>query len=142
MKKTILSLSVFSLIAISAPFHPQAQSLKVMTYNIKNGYGMDDVRDPARVGTVIDRQMPDVVAVQEVDSMTNRSGKRYVLGELGAATAMYPVYAPAIDYDGGKYGIGMLTREKPLSVTRLPLPGREEKRALIILEEKTENHGK
>lgn len=134
MKKTILSLSVFSLIAISAPFHPQAQSLKVMTYNIKNGYGMDDVRDPARVGTVIDRQMPDVVAVQEVDSMTNRSGKRYVLGELGAATAMYPVYAPAIDYDGGKYGIGMLTREKPLSVTRLPLPGREEKRALIILE--------
>lgn len=134
MKKTILSLSVFSLIALSAPFHFQAQSLKVMTYNIKNGYGMDDVRDPARVGAVIDRQMPDVVAVQEVDSMTNRSGKRYVLGELGAATAMYPVYAPAIDYDGGKYGIGMLTRKKPLSVTRLPLPGREEKRAMVILE--------
>lgn len=82
-----------------------------MTYNIKNGYGMDDVRDPSRVASVIDRQGADIVAVQEVDSMTNRSGKRYVLGELAAQTAMYPVYAPAINYDGGKYGIGILTRK-------------------------------
>ncbi len=132
MKKAIfLTAILFSAII---PATGNAKSLKVMTYNIKNGFGMDDVRDPARIGTVIDKHMPDIVAVQEVDSMTNRSGKRYVLGELAAQTAMYPVYSPAIDYDGGKYGIGMLTKKKPMNIKRIALPGREEKRALLILE--------
>lgn len=109
-----------------------AKDLKVMTYNVRNGVGLDGVRDHDRVAKVIDRQRPEVVAIQEVDSVTGRSGGSYVLGELAIRTAMYPIFAPAIEHDGGLYGIGMLVRHKPQAVTRVALPGREEARTLLI----------
>ncbi|MDR1122034.1 MAG: metallophosphoesterase, partial [Dysgonamonadaceae bacterium] len=77
---------------------------------------------------------PDVVALQELDSMTERSGKTDVLSVLGGLTKMYAVYGASIDYQGGKYGIGVLSKEKPLSWKRIPLPGREELRSLLIVE--------
>lgn len=109
-------------------------TLRVMSYNIRNGVGMDDRRDYERTAEAIRRQRADVVAVQEVDSMTGRSGGSDVIRELAVRTGMYPLFAPAIDYDGGKYGIGMLSREKPLGSRYLALPGREEARALLIVE--------
>ncbi|MCR5139986.1 MAG: endonuclease/exonuclease/phosphatase family protein [Bacteroidaceae bacterium] len=105
-----------------------------MSYNIRNGIGMDGVNNLQRVADVINACRPDVVAVQEVDSMTARSGRRDVLGELAALTGMMPVYAPAIDYDGGKYGVGILCRTQPLSVVRRALPGREESRMVVAAE--------
>ena len=116
-------------------FPLQAQNtLKLMTYNIKNANGMDDVCDFQRVANVINNASPDVVAIQEVDSMTNRSGQKYVLGEIAERTQMHAYFAPAIDYDGGKYGIGLLTRQVPVRLQTIPLPGREEARALILAE--------
>ena len=47
---------------------------------------------------------------------------------------MHATYAPAIDFDGGRYGIGMLSRREPLTVKRLQLPGREEQRTILICE--------
>lgn len=110
------------------------QTLRIMSYNIRNGVGMDDRSDYDRTAQAIRRQHPDVVALQEVDSLTGRSGQRDVIRELAVRTGMYPLFAPAIDYDGGKYGIGMLSRRKPLSYRYLPLPGREEARALLVVE--------
>ncbi len=127
-------MAVLALTAICSVDNVASQQLRVMTYNVRNGVGMDNKRDLSRVADVIYASRPDVVAIQEVDSVTRRSSGLYVLGELAAGTAMYPVYAPAIDYDGGKYGIGMLCRERPLSVSRFPLPGREEARALLVVE--------
>ena len=74
------------------------------------------------------------VAIQELDSMTTRYPQQDVLGNLAALTGMYPTYAPSIDYAGGKYGIGMLSRQKPLSHRRVPLPCRSEPRSLLIVE--------
>ena len=45
----------------------------------------------------------DVYKRQELDSMTHRSGQKYVLGEIAGRTQMHAYFAPAIDYDGGKY---------------------------------------
>ncbi len=105
-----------------------------MSYNIRNGIGMDRVRDLGRVAEVINASAPEIVAIQEVDSVTGRSKGTYVMGELGALTGMVPTFAAAIDYDGGRYGIGMLSRQAPLNVKRYPLPGREEARALLVAE--------
>lgn len=66
--------------------------------------------------------------------MTHRSGQKYVLGEIAGRTQMHAYFAPAIDYDGGKYGIGLLTKEIPVSLKTMTLPGREEARALIMAE--------
>ena len=116
-------------------FSAQAQNtLKLRSYNIKNANGMDNVCNFQRIANVINNTSPDVVAIQEVDSMTNRSGQKYVLGEIAERTQMHGYFAPAIDYDGGKYGIGLLTKQVPLRLQTLPLPGREEARTLILAE--------
>lgn len=109
-------------------------SLRMMTYNIHNAIGMDEKVDIARVAEVILRSAPDVVAVQEIDSVTERSGKVDVLGELGKKTGMHALFAPAIEFQGGKYGIGILSKQAPRSWKQIALPGREEARTLLLAE--------
>lgn len=111
-----------------------AQSVRLMSYNIHNGVGMDKVRDYDRLAKVIRQFHPDMVAIQELDSVTHRSKGDDVLDELAQRTKMRAFYAPAIDYDGGKYGIGILAKKKPVAIYRYSLPGREERRALICVE--------
>lgn len=113
---------------------PEAKEARFMSYNVKNGYGLDDSTNYARTAEVIRKEAPDVIAIQELDSVTGRSHGTYVLGELGKHTGMYATYAPAIDFDGGKYGIGILSKEKPLNIYRRALPGREEARTMLITE--------
>lgn len=112
----------------------EENSLRIMSYNVRNCRGMDNVTDYQRVADVINRISPDVVAVQELDSATQRSNGVYVLDELGRRALMHATYAPAIDYQGGKYGVGILSKEKPLSYKVIPLPGREEERVMLLAE--------
>ena len=130
MKHLYLFLCLFAM-ALSA--HSQ-NDLKLMSYNIRNAKGMDNVRNVQRIVNVINNEVPDVVAVQELDSMTTRSNQTFVLAEVAERTQMHASYAPAIDFQGGKYGIGILSKDKPLDIQTYPLPGREEKRMLMVAE--------
>lgn len=133
MSTRLTSIFITFLILVSINVHAQ-NDLRIMTYNIRNGMGMDMKPDYKRTANVINQFHPDIVAVQEVDSVTSRSNKRFVLGELSDMTGMHYSYAPAINYDGGKYGIGLLSNEKPLHTQHISLPGREEARVLLIAE--------
>ena len=66
------------MLAMAASAHSQ-DYLKLMSYNIRNAKGMDNVRNVQRIANVINNEAPDVVAVQELDSMTTRSNQTYVL---------------------------------------------------------------
>ena len=121
------------MLAVAASAHSQ-DYLKLMSYNIRNAKGMDNVRNIQRIANVINNEAPDVVAVQELDSMTTRSNQTYVLAKVAERTQMIANYAPAISFQGGKYGIGILSKEKPLDIQTFPLPGREEKRMLMVAE--------
>jgi endonuclease/exonuclease/phosphatase family metal-dependent hydrolase/predicted phosphodiesterase len=112
----------------------EGNSIRIMSYNVRNCTGMDNVTDFQRVADVINSVAPDVVAVQELDSATERSKGVFVLEELAKRTLMYHSYGPAIHFQGGKYGIGILSKEKPIGSKTFPLPGREEKRALLMVE--------
>lgn len=129
MKKFII---ILYLAAASLPL--DAQQLKLLSYNIRHCEGMDGQIDYARTAAVINAASPDVVALQEVDSCTKRSDGRYTLHELSVLTGMTPTFAPAIDFDGGKYGIGMLSRTVPVKVAIHPLPGAEEARTMLVAE--------
>ena len=111
----------------------QNKQLQIMSYNVRHCAGMDLVVDYDRTATVISQQQPDVVALQELDSMTERSGHHDQLGELALRTGYHPVFGAAIDFDGGKYGVGILSHEMPVSTKRIPLPG-EEPRVLLVVE--------
>ena len=133
---------LFLLLAISfalpvkgqSTFPKEENSLRILSYNVRNCKGMDNLTDYQRVADVINKIAPDVVAVQELDSVTQRNNGVYSLGELAKRTLMHATYAPSIDFQGGKYGIGMLSKEKPLGFKRISLPGKEEKRSLLIVE--------
>jgi len=136
MKKIFLIICMsMSLINGYTQLYPQTENtVRVMSYNIRNALGMDNLVDYQRIADVINKSAPDVVALQELDSVTNRSKGVDVLSSLANQTAMYPVYGASIPFDGGKYGIGVLSKHKPSSWTRIPLPGREEARSLLIVE--------
>lgn len=125
----------FLLVICAALLSQSVEAQTVMSYNIRNCMGLAaDSMNVERVASVIRRERPTVVAVQEVDSCTGRSAGRDVLSELAAATGMNGTYSAAIDYSGGRYGIGVLSDVAPLSVRRFALPGREEQRTLLIAE--------
>ena len=91
-----LVLLLFSLMLLGgASASSDGNTLKVMTYNVRHGRGLDDKIDYARIADAIRRAEVDVVAVQEVDSFTSRTGGRYTLGEIASEALMRPVFAPA-----------------------------------------------
>ncbi len=109
-------------------------STRLLCYNVRNCVGLDGVQDFDRVAKIITEADADAVAIQELDSMTARYPGKDVLAELATRTGMHPTFVPSIDYKGGKYGIGMLTKQKPLSYYRVPLPCRSEPRSLLVVE--------
>jgi endonuclease/exonuclease/phosphatase family metal-dependent hydrolase len=139
--KRLLFIGVIGL--LSGSFNPlqskrlgdaEHNTYRIMSYNIHHGEGMDKVLDLQRIADVINNTCPDVVAVQELDSMTQRTGQVDMLRILADKTLMYPVFAPAIPFEGGKYGVGMLSKEKPLGSYQISLPGRSEPRTLLVVE--------
>lgn len=107
--------------------------LKIMTYNVRHCSGMDNAVNYTRTKNVIEEQDPDVVALQEIDSMATRTSKVDQMKTLSNMLGMYATFGPAIPLQGGKYGVGILSKEKPISVRNVPLPG-SEKRTLLICE--------
>ena len=108
--------------------------LRVLTYNVRNCLGMDGKTDYNRVSSVIRSIQPTIVALQELDSVTTRSSGIDVLKVLADNCGMNYIYGASIPFRGGKYGIGILSSEKPIKSSFLPLPGKEEKRGLLIAE--------
>lgn len=111
-----------------------ASEIHLMTYNVHNCIGLDGERDYRRIANVIRQATPDVVALQELDSVTGRNGGVDALDSLRILTGMNSFFSAAIPYDGGSYGIGILSKEKPLTVRTVPMPGREEARTMIVAE--------
>lgn len=108
--------------------------LRLMSYNIRTARGMDNIQDYDRIAAIINSKKPDVVAIQELDMKNERSQNDDILAELANRTDMNASFSGAISFRGGEYGIGILSKEKPLQLRRLPLPGSEEKRTFLIAE--------
>ncbi len=125
--------AVLALLAVGCG-QESPQTMKLMSYNIRTGRGLDGNYDLQRIADIIKAQDPDFVGLQEIDSVAKRSGLIDEAAELGRLTGMHACYAGAIPYSEGKYGIAVLTKEEPLSVRRIPLPGAEEARTSIFIE--------
>lgn len=134
MRLFLTVLFICSMVAAQAQIVNDAGKVRFMSYNIRVGKGMDLNQDLERIASVINRENPFIAALQEIDSVTSRTGGVNQIEELGRMTSMFATFAGAIDYSGGRYGVGMLSKEKPLSIKKVALPGREESRILLIVE--------
>lgn len=84
--------------------------LRVMTFNIHHGAGLDGRVDLPRIAEVIRQAGADVVGLQEVDRLTQRTGRRDFPAELAALTGMTCVFSTNLNLQGGHYGNAVLTR--------------------------------
>jgi len=87
-----------------------SQTLRVMTYNIHVGVGMDKKLDLPRIAGVINAQHPDLVGLQEVDRGVTRTQGIDEIAELAKLTRMDYAFAFNLPYQGGQYGVAILSR--------------------------------
>ncbi len=86
------------------------KTLRVMSYNIHVGVGMDKKLDLARIADVIKNEHPDLVGLQEVDRGVKRTELKDEIVELSKLTGMEFAFAHNLDYQGGQYGVAVLSR--------------------------------
>ena len=102
-----------------------AKEIRLMSYNILHGSGVDKIVDITRAADVIKKERPDYVGLQEVDCGVTRSGGIDEPAELARLTGIaHHTFASAFPYKGGEYGRAMLSREKPLKVDKIRLDGK------------------
>jgi endonuclease/exonuclease/phosphatase family metal-dependent hydrolase len=126
------------LLALFVPYArgEDAPRLRVLTYNIHHGEGTDGKLELARIARVITDHKPDLVALQEVDVNTQRTGNVDQAAELAKLTGLHVVFGKSIDYRGGQYGNAVLSRLPVEKHTVHPLPGKagaERRTALEVL---------
>ena len=110
-------------------------ALTVLSYNTHHGEGTDGVLDLARIARVITDADPDLVALQEIDEGATRTGGVDQAAELGSLTGMEHSFAPFMDFQGGRYGLAVLSKHPIVSsrVIELP-PGKGEPRSALAVE--------
>src|SRR3989338_1343111 len=105
---SVITPSVLPGASASAPAPSSVERLRVMTFNIKAGSAKSSQLN--NIIALIKEKNPDVVALQEVDRNTKRSGGKDQFEILKQALGMNGYFSKRINYDGGEYGIALLTK--------------------------------
>lgn len=120
-----------AMVPASAPSSDPGQvtTLRILTYNIHHGAGNDEVLNLERIARLIRSLDPDLVALQEIDNRTERTGGVNQAAELGRMTGMGSVFGPFMDYQGGQYGMAVLSGLPFVNPTNHQLPEGPEPRS-------------
>jgi endonuclease/exonuclease/phosphatase family metal-dependent hydrolase len=127
MKPVIPLLWLLTATAITAGTD-EAKPVRVMSWNLHHGAGMDRRIDLSRIAAVIDKEKPDLVILQEVDDQTDRSAKVNQTAELAKLTGMTGCFGRAMKFGGGGYGQAILSKHPVISTKVHPLPSSDEPR--------------
>ena len=109
-------------------------SLTVATFNIAHGRECDNYY-PTLAQDIVDSGA-EIVGIQEIDQMTGRNQSQNTIKILSQKTGMeHYAFAPALTpYDGGEYGIGVLSKYPIESFEYFQLPkltDAEEQRVIL-----------
>lgn len=122
MRRLITRSLLALLVAACASAPPPAEPLRVMVYNIHAGKDAGGADNLARVAELVTSSKADLVLLQEVDRNTERSGKVDQLAELERLTSFHGAFGRSLDYQGGEYGIAVLSRWPIAASEVIPLP--------------------
>jgi endonuclease/exonuclease/phosphatase family metal-dependent hydrolase len=143
MKKILLNLLMLSMLTsgCSTVSQTKTETLTVLTYNIHHGEGTDGKLDLERIARIIRSANPDLVALQEVDEKTERTGGISQAAEVGRLTGLHHAFGEAMDYRGGGYGQAILSRWpiKNAQVHQLPQRTGREPRIAFVAKVETPN---
>jgi len=109
---TTLILATFFLfnVAPNALAETQEGTLTVVSYNIRHGSGMDGKLNLERTAETLKKLDADVIALQEVDNQCKRSGSIDQAAKLGEMLGMKSHFVKFMDFQGGQYGLAILSR--------------------------------
>jgi len=107
------------------------QNIRIVSYNIRHSEGMDGQIDLERIANVISKLNPDLVALQEVDYNCKRSRNQDIAAALGRLLGMDHRFGKFMDYQGGEYGMAILSRYSITNTVRHPLPEGAEPRCAL-----------
>jgi len=116
-------------------------NLHVVSYNIRHCRGNDGRLDVARTADVLRKLKPDIVGLQEVDQGTQRAQGVAQASELGRALGIRSAFGAFMAYDGGHYGMGILSKLPLKNVRSLRLPEGNEPRIALYAEATLEGGG-
>ena len=122
-----------------------ARTVTMMSLNIRMGCGLTVNPYPFRIpegelghlpecADMIRKVNPDWVAIQEIDRNTKRAGHVDQTAELARLCGMKGYFVKKVDRPDGDYGLAVLSKEEPLSVSKILLPGSLHTRAVEIVE--------
>jgi endonuclease/exonuclease/phosphatase family metal-dependent hydrolase len=124
MKSFYKTVFILAIVAFSQVAFKQSTilELRVMSYNIKHGVGMDDTLNLSRACSIIKSISPDLCGLQEVDNYCERSDSIGQVEYISRKTSLQGIFGKFMDYQGGEYGMATLTNKSILSTTKLKLP--------------------
>jgi endonuclease/exonuclease/phosphatase family metal-dependent hydrolase len=115
--------------------------LRVLTYNLHHGEGVDGRLDLERIAAVIRSANPDLVALQEIDRRATRTGSVDQAAEYIRLTQLQGWYGAAMPFQGGEYGQALLARWPLLEPRVVRLPGTTSREPRIAVTAKVEVPG-
>lgn len=127
--------------AVASP--APAREVTVLVYNIHAGKDAAGSENLARVGELVQGTGADLVLLQELDRNTQRSGPADQPATLARLTGFAMAFGRTISFQGGDYGVALLSRWPirrdtliPLTVTAPPgrtTEGREQRGVLLAV---------
>lgn len=115
----------------------EPRPLRILAYNIRHGAGMDDKLDLERAAQLIREYDPDIVTLQEVDKVCTRTNGVDQAAWLGEACGLHSAFGAFMPYQGGEYGMAILSRYPILEEHNLRLPDGSEPRTALGIEVQT-----
>jgi len=125
----ILGAAGIALTPPGAPVAPTTDVLRVMTYNVHQGFGADGRLDVGRIADVVRHGNPDLVGLQESDTVRVTSGGVDVVGYLASTLGYHAAYGPPTREQ--TYGVALLSRLPILSWEYVLLTSQGDQRALL-----------
>ncbi len=143
----------FFLVLVLASSQARAQNdpnlIKILSYNIYHGENPTQIGQSnlEEIANLIIENQPDVIALQEIDSMTIRSNTLFgtkvnLIAELTKSTFYSGYFGKAMNYGEGGYGVGLLVKNgSEFKTQKLPSPAGGEPRvaAWVKAELNTQN---
>lgn len=129
----------FLLILLGSVFHLNAQTVRILSFNIHHGNPpaeKESIINLDTIAQIIKNSKADLVGLQEIDVNLGRSYFENQAKKLAELTGMHYIFSKGIDLEKGEYGTAILSKQPIERVEKhfLPSPVESERRSLSIIE--------